>query len=132
MAVDTLNVCAAAAVGARCHAGNKAECPDLVVGWPDTVVVRALFAVGALVAQVVSVAQLHLFDAVDFGLIVVLRGRVDTLSDPIARDDFVPVHGLVCRRCGYGCWRWWSCCLRSPSTDNCGWLDGGIMIGCQG
>lgn len=131
MTVDTLDVRAAAAIAARSHTSHEAKGLDLIVGWACTVVVGALFAVGTLFAQVVSVAQLHLLDAVDFGLIVVFGWWIDALTTTIARNDFVSVHGLVCRRCGWGCWRRWSCCLRGPSTSSCGWLESGIMIRCQ-
>ena len=97
MAVDTLDLLAATSILTRSHTSNETESLELIVGRPGTVVVGALLAVWTLLAQVVSIAQLHLLDAVDFGLIVVFGWWIDALTTPIARDDFFPVHGLVCR-----------------------------------
>ena len=76
-------------------------------------------AKGAAVAQKVNVAQLHLLDAVDLGLVVILGSRVDALPSTVTGNDFLAVCGFIHRRFVCLGWRW----SRSHGSPSAGLLD---------
>lgn len=43
------------------------------------------------------IAQFELLDTINFSLVIVFAGRIDTLSSSVACDDLVTVSWLVCR-----------------------------------
>jgi len=83
VAVNALDVLAAASISAGRHTCHQAQRRELIPGGLMGVQVGAVGVVGALVAEEVHIAELHLLDTVDFGLIVVLARRIDALASAV-------------------------------------------------
>jgi hypothetical protein len=97
VAVDALDVRAAATMDARSHPGNESQSVQFVSGRLIGVDVGAGASIGTLLAQKVYIAHFHFLDSVHLFLIVIAAGRVHTLPGPITCNDLVAICRFVLR-----------------------------------
>lgn len=123
MTINALYILASASVLTWSHARNQSKGAQLFLCWLVRVEMSTVCVEWAFLAKEVHVTHLDLLDTVDLGLVIILAWRINTLAGAVARNQFLPIGGLIVWR--HRRKRSGSCCFGGPSAHDyrCSWFE---------